>query len=58
MHRRFPHPEPGRFAGKVRSIAILNATDDILIGIDRGDRALVDSAIVYLFEQGQADPRS
>jgi hypothetical protein len=58
LHRRFPHPEPGRFAGKVRSIAILTAIDDNSIGIDRGDRALVESAIVYLIEQGQADLRS
>jgi aminoglycoside 2''-phosphotransferase len=46
--RHDPHADPARLAEKIRSFALFNALDDIFIGLDRGDRALVDSALADL----------
>ncbi len=46
-----PHDDPARLTGKLRAFSLLNAIDDVLIGFDRGDRDLVDSALGDLAEQ-------
>ncbi len=46
-----PHDDPARLTGKLRAFSLLNAIDDVLIGFDRGDRHLIDSALIDLTEQ-------
>jgi aminoglycoside 2''-phosphotransferase len=46
--RHYPHADHARLADKIRSFALFNAIDDIFIGLDRGDQALVDSALADL----------
>ena len=52
--RHHPHTDPARLAEKIRSFALFNAIDDVFIGLDRGDRTLVDSALADLTEQSEA----
>ena len=49
--RHLPNADPVRLAQKIRCFGSLNAIDDVLIGIDRGDRILVDSSLADLAEQ-------
>jgi hypothetical protein len=56
--RHRPHPDPARLAGKLRAFVLFNTIDDVFIGLERGDRALVDSALADLTEQGRDDSRS
>jgi aminoglycoside 2''-phosphotransferase len=58
LARHYPHADPARLAGKVRAFALLNAIDDIFIGLDRGDRPLVESALADLREQAEAVSQS
>jgi aminoglycoside 2''-phosphotransferase len=46
--RHDAHADPERLADKLRSFALFNAIEDIFTGLDRGDRALVDSALAEL----------
>jgi aminoglycoside 2''-phosphotransferase len=50
-----PHADPVRLMEKIRSFVLFNAIDDVFLGIDRGDRDLVDCALEDLREQGLAD---
>jgi aminoglycoside 2''-phosphotransferase len=43
-----PRADPARLAEKSRSFALFNAIDDVFIGLERDDRALVDSALAEL----------
>jgi aminoglycoside 2''-phosphotransferase len=52
--RHHPHSAPARLAEKIRSFFLFNAIDDVFTGFDRGDRPLVDSALVDLTEQSQS----
>ncbi len=45
---RLDHPDPARLAAKLDALALFNAIDDATIGIGRGDRDLVDSALEYI----------
>jgi aminoglycoside 2''-phosphotransferase len=49
--RHLPNADPVRLAQKIRCFGSLNAIDDVFIGIDRGDRILVDSSVADLAEQ-------
>ena len=53
------HPrtrDPARLAQKIRCFGLFNALDDVNIGLDRGDRALVDRALADLTEQFESGP--
>jgi len=56
--RHDPHADPARLARKVPPLALFNALDDIGIGLDRGDRSLVDSGLADLTTLSDADFRS
>jgi len=49
----YPHDNPARLTEKLRAFSLFNTIDDICFGLDRGDRYLVDSALVDLVEQGE-----
>jgi aminoglycoside 2''-phosphotransferase len=49
--RHFPHVDPARLAEKIRCFNLLNAIDDVFIGLERGDRLSVDSSLADLAEQ-------
>jgi aminoglycoside 2''-phosphotransferase len=49
--RHFPHVDPTRLAEKIRCFNLLNAIDDVFIGLERGDRLSVDSSLADLAEQ-------
>jgi aminoglycoside 2''-phosphotransferase len=51
--RHYPHRDSRRLAEKLRSFSLFNAIDDVFTGLDRGDRALVDSALLDLKELRQ-----
>jgi aminoglycoside 2''-phosphotransferase len=51
--RHYPHPDHAGLGEKLRFFAMLNAIHDVFIGLDRGDRLLVDSALVDLTEQAR-----
>jgi aminoglycoside phosphotransferase (APT) family kinase protein len=44
----FEHPDPARLFEKIASMIIFNAIEDVFIGLERSDRALVDSALADL----------
>jgi len=54
--RHLPRADPARLAEKIRCFALFNAIDDVLIGLDRGDRGLIDSAVAYLSGSSEAVP--
>jgi aminoglycoside 2''-phosphotransferase len=49
--RHLPNTDPVRLAQKIRCFSLLNAIEDVFIGIDRGDRILVDSSLADLAKQ-------
>ncbi len=53
--RYYPHPDPARLAEKVRCFAILNTIEDVFLGIERGDRRLIDSALADLTKHGESE---
>jgi aminoglycoside 2''-phosphotransferase len=52
--RRYQHADPARLAEKIRSFIMFNTIGDVFIGLDRGDRALVDSALAELTHRHQS----
>ena len=44
----YEHADHARLAEKIRCFYLLNTIEDVFIGLDRGDRVLVDSAIADL----------
>ena len=56
--RRLPHDNPMRLAEKVRSFSLFNAIDDVFLGLDRGVRTLINSALADLSEQSEGDSQS
>jgi aminoglycoside 2''-phosphotransferase len=51
LFRHYPRADHARLAEKIRCFAIINAIDDVFIGLDRGDSPLVNSALADLIEQ-------
>jgi aminoglycoside 2''-phosphotransferase len=51
--RHFPHANPVRLAEKIRCFNLFNAIDDVSIGLDRGERPLVESSLADLALQCQ-----
>jgi aminoglycoside 2''-phosphotransferase len=49
--QHYPHANPVRLAEKIRCFNLFNAIDDVFIGLDRGDRPLVDSSLADLAQQ-------
>lgn len=56
--RHRPPADPAKLAEKHRAFALFNAFGDVFIGLDRGDRPLVDSALADLAELTEARTRS
>ena len=58
--RYLPHDDPARLFKKIRGFVRFNAIEDVLIGLDRGDRLLIDLALAELnalARSREAEPR-
>jgi aminoglycoside 2''-phosphotransferase len=49
----YPHANHVRLGAKLRAFSLINAIDDVFIGLDQDDRRLVDSALADLAEQSR-----
>ncbi len=52
--RHLPRTESVRLAEKIRCFNLFNAIGDVFIGLDRGDRPLLDSSLADLTDQHRA----